>query len=91
MICFHLCVTNTQVDFVKLLFDKLGALSLRHADTADEWRFPRPSFKVRCAAASAFLLPPFCQAWKRARLPNSALPHIAAPSPNPSLPRSPPP
>lgn len=36
-----------QVDFVKLLHDKLSALSLRCADTPDEWRFPRPSFKVR--------------------------------------------
>ncbi|PSC68866.1 adenylate kinase [Micractinium conductrix] len=38
--------TALQVDFVKLLHDKLGVMSLRHADTPDEWRFPRPSFKV---------------------------------------------
>lgn len=31
---------------MKLLHDKLGVMSLRHADTPDEWRFPRPSFKV---------------------------------------------
>ncbi|KAL4430829.1 hypothetical protein ABPG75_006085 [Micractinium tetrahymenae] len=38
--------TALQVDFVKLLHDKLMALSLQHADTPEEWRFPRPSFKV---------------------------------------------
>lgn len=38
--------TALQVDFVKLLFDKLTELSLKNADTKDEWRFPRPSFKV---------------------------------------------
>jgi adenylate kinase family enzyme len=38
--------TALQVDFVKLLFDKLSTMSLERADTADEWRFPRPSFKV---------------------------------------------
>ena len=38
-----------QVDFVKLLHDKLMEMSLRYADTPDEWRFPRPSFKVRWA------------------------------------------
>lgn len=36
-----------QVDFVKLLHDKLMSLSLQRADTPEEWRFPRPSFKVR--------------------------------------------
>ncbi len=44
-----------QVDFVKLLHDKLMAKSLQHADTPEEWRFPRPSFKVRRWAAG--LLP----------------------------------
>ena len=34
------------MDFVKLLYDKLLALHLKHADGPDEWRFPRPSFKV---------------------------------------------
>lgn len=38
--------TALQVDFVKLLHDKLMVMSLRKADTPDEWRFPRPSFKV---------------------------------------------
>jgi hypothetical protein len=38
--------TAMQVDFVKLLYDRLISLSLRHADGADEARFPRPSFKV---------------------------------------------
>jgi len=35
-----------QVDFLKLLYDRMLALHLKHADTADEWRFPRPSFKA---------------------------------------------
>ena len=38
--------TATQVDFVKLLYDKLLELHHRAADGPDEWRFPRPSFKV---------------------------------------------
>lgn len=38
--------TAMQVDFVKLLFDKLMELHLKHADSPDEFRFPRPSFKV---------------------------------------------
>ena len=43
-----------QVDFLKLLYDRMLALHLKHADTADEWRFPRPSFKVRnpCKAST---------------------------------------
>ena len=35
------------MDFLKLLYDRMLALHLKHADTADEWRFPRPSFKAR--------------------------------------------
>ncbi|KAL4528707.1 hypothetical protein Ndes2526B_g07185 [Nannochloris sp. 'desiccata'] len=38
--------TATQVDFVKLLYDKLIQLYHQNADGPDEWRFPRPSFKV---------------------------------------------
>ncbi|KAI3433651.1 hypothetical protein D9Q98_003460 [Chlorella vulgaris] len=38
--------TALQVDFVKLLHDRLMALSMQHADAPEEWRFPRPSFKV---------------------------------------------
>eukprot|EP00891_Asterochloris_glomerata_P009685 jgi/Astpho2/9685/e_gw1.00147.4.1_t len=38
--------TALQVDFLKLLFDKLMALHGKHADGPDENRFPRPSFKV---------------------------------------------
>eukprot|EP00884_Botryococcus_braunii_P018635 jgi/Botrbrau1/5455/Bobra.27_1s0006.1 len=38
--------TALQVDFLKLLHDRLMELHLKHADTPDEWRFPRPSFKV---------------------------------------------
>ena len=38
--------TALQVDLLKLLHDRAAALHVAHADTADEWRFPRPSFKV---------------------------------------------
>lgn len=38
--------TALQVDLLKLLHDWLATLHVAHADTADEWRFPRPSFKV---------------------------------------------
>ncbi|KAK2079296.1 hypothetical protein QBZ16_002987 [Prototheca wickerhamii] len=38
--------TALQVDFVKLLHDRLQSLSSAHADAEDAWRFPRPSFKV---------------------------------------------
>lgn len=38
--------TATQVEFVKALHDRLLDLHLRAADGPDEWRFPRPSFKV---------------------------------------------
>ncbi|KAF8063870.1 vacuolar iron transporter 4 [Scenedesmus sp. PABB004] len=38
--------TATQVDFLKLLFDKLSELHQRHADTPEAIAFPRPSFKV---------------------------------------------
>jgi len=40
--------TATQVDFVKLLYDKLMERHVRTAadPDADEWRSPRPSFKV---------------------------------------------
>ena len=43
--------TALQVDFLKLLFDKLMALHGKHADGPDENRFPRPSFKVRVTGA----------------------------------------
>ena len=43
--------TAIQVDFVKLLHDKLMALSLLHADSPEEWRYPRPSFKVLAGSA----------------------------------------
>jgi hypothetical protein len=38
--------TALQVDFLKLLHDRLMELHLKHADSPDEWRYPRPSFKV---------------------------------------------
>ena len=46
-----------QVDFLKLLYDRMLALHLKHADTADEWRFPRPSFKARILCGSCFCAP----------------------------------
>lgn len=51
-----------QVDFVKLLHDKLMSLSLQHAEMSDEWRFPRPSFKV-----GALLFIPRCPLFVRRR------------------------
>lgn len=38
--------TATQVDLLKCLFDKLSALSKAAAGGPDEWRFPRPAFRV---------------------------------------------
>jgi len=38
--------TALQVDFLKMLYEKLLELHLKHVDTPDEPRFPRPSFKV---------------------------------------------
>ena len=38
--------TALQVELLKLLYDKMMALHVEYADTPDEWRFPRPSFKV---------------------------------------------
>ena len=38
--------TATQVDFVKLLYDRLMERHAKNADTPEEWRSPRPSFKV---------------------------------------------
>jgi hypothetical protein len=52
--------TALQVDFVKLLHDKLMELSLQHADTPEEWRFPRPSFKVGGRAVGEY-----CRRWRR--------------------------
>lgn len=43
--------TALQVELLKLLYDKLMSLHVQYADTADEWRFPRPSFKVRAKSA----------------------------------------
>ena len=45
-----MCGARAQVDILKLLYDRMLALHLKHADTADEWRFPRPSFKARTAS-----------------------------------------
>jgi hypothetical protein len=36
-----------QVDFLKLLYDKLLELHHRYADTPQGIAFPRPSFKVQ--------------------------------------------
>ena len=38
--------TATQVDLLKCLYDKLSALSKSAAGGPDEWRFPRPAFRV---------------------------------------------
>jgi len=38
--------TGLQTELLKALHDKLAALHAASADTASEWRFPRPSFKV---------------------------------------------
>ena len=38
--------TAFQVELLKLLYDKMMALHVQNADSPDEWRFPRPSFKV---------------------------------------------
>ncbi len=54
--------TALQVDFLKLLFDKLMALHGKHADGPDENRFPRPSFKVRIVGAASSAQPQPCLA-----------------------------
>lgn len=38
--------TAFQVELLKLLYDKMMAVHVENADSPDEWRFPRPSFKV---------------------------------------------
>ena len=38
--------TALQADFLKLLYDKMMSLHNKKANTEDEWRFPRPSFKA---------------------------------------------
>ena len=38
---------HAQADFLKLLYDKLTELHMKHADTSDEWKYPLPSFKAR--------------------------------------------
>ena len=44
--------TNLQADILKLLYDKLTELHMKHADTRDEWKYPLPSFKASpCQAA----------------------------------------
>ena len=35
-----------QVDFLKLLYDRMVQVHGQHVGTPHEWRFPRPSFKV---------------------------------------------
>ena len=42
----HQKTQKKQVDFLKLLHDKLTALHVEHADSASAIRYPRPSFKV---------------------------------------------
>ncbi|KAK9907299.1 hypothetical protein WJX75_001001 [Coccomyxa subellipsoidea] len=38
--------TALQADFLKMLFDKMTALHMAHAEGPEEWRYPLPSFKV---------------------------------------------
>lgn len=38
--------TALQADFLKLLYDKMMSLHNKYANTEEEWRFPRPSFKA---------------------------------------------
>lgn len=38
--------TALQADYLKLLYDKMMSLHNKYANTEDEWRFPRPSFKA---------------------------------------------
>ena len=35
-----------QADFLKMLYDKMTELHMKHADGPEEWRYPLPSFKV---------------------------------------------
>ena len=37
-----------QVEFLKLLYDRMVAVHGQNVGTPHEWRFPRPSFKVSC-------------------------------------------
>lgn len=52
--------TALQVEILKLLFDKMQELHVKHADTPDEWRFPRPSFKVPLSFLALDSLPFNC-------------------------------
>ncbi|BDA48136.1 probable adenylate kinase at N-terminal half [Coccomyxa sp. Obi] len=38
--------TALQADFLKMLYDKMTELHMKHADSPEEWRYPLPSFKV---------------------------------------------
>ena len=48
--------TILQADFLKLLYDKLTELHMKHADTRDEWKYPLPSFKANPCQAALYLL-----------------------------------
>lgn len=48
--------TALQVDFLKLLYDKMLELHNKHADGPEEWQYPRPSFKVNPCLAVSFLV-----------------------------------
>lgn len=39
------CVAS-QADFLKVLYDKMMELHVKHVDGPEEWRYPLPSFKV---------------------------------------------
>ena len=46
---------RAQADFLKLLYDKLTELHMKHADTSDEWKYPLPSFKARDSCTAIML------------------------------------
>ena len=43
-----------RLSFLKLLYDKLTELHMKHADTSDEWKYPLPSFKARDSLRSNY-------------------------------------
>lgn len=51
--CLPCCSGCRQVDFVKLLMDKLRYLHTKYMDTPLAARFPRPTFKVGVWPAAA--------------------------------------
>lgn len=46
-----------QADFLKMLYDKMTELHMKHADSPEEWRYPLPSFKVNADADCSGIWP----------------------------------